>query len=63
MTTVVKLDDISIEPSQPLTHRPDVIVIAASDGRKTILGDGQDPFTTDEYRQIASNKRRKELEL
>ena len=55
--TIVQLDDCSIELTQPLKDRPDVVVIAASDGRRTILGDGQDPFTTDEYRQIAQRLR------
>ena len=55
--TIVQLDDFRIELTQPLKDRPDVVVIAASDGRRTILGDGQDPFTTDEYRQIAQRLR------
>ncbi len=50
--TIVQLDDFRIELSQPLKDRPDVIVITASDGRRAILGDGQDLFTVDEYRQI-----------
>ena len=49
--TIVQLENFSISLSQPLEHRPDVVVIAASDGRKTILGDGT-VFTIDEYRQI-----------
>ncbi len=50
--TIVQLDDFRIELSQPLKDRPDVIVITASDGRRAILGDGQDLFTADEFRQI-----------
>ena len=57
MTQAVHFENFDVELSQPLKHRPDVIVIASSDGRKTILGDGQDPFTTDEYRQIAQRLR------
>ncbi len=52
MTTAVQLDNVLVELSQPFKHRPDVIVIATSDGRRTVIGDGQDPFTADEYRQI-----------
>ena len=52
MTTAVQLDNCSVELSQPLKHRPNVIVIATSDGRRSVIGDGQDLFTTDEYRQI-----------
>ena len=51
-TQAVHFENFDVELSQPLKHRPDVIVIASSDGRKTILGDGQDPFTADEYLQI-----------
>ena len=51
--TTIQFGDFHIELSQPLKDRPDVIVITASDGRRTILGDGIDPFTADEYRQIA----------
>ena len=52
MTTAVQLDNCSVELSQPLKHRPDVIVIATSDGRRSVIGDGPDLFTADEYRQI-----------
>ncbi len=52
MTTAVQLDNFRVELSQPLKHRPDVILIATSDGRRTVIGDGQDLFTADEYRQI-----------
>ena len=52
MTTAVQLDNTRVELSQPLKHRPDVIVIVTSDGRRTVIGDGQDLFTADEYRQI-----------
>ncbi len=55
--TIVQLDDFRIELSQPLKDRPDVIVITASDGRRAILGDGQDLFTADEYRQIDRQNR------
>ena len=57
MTTVVQLDNYRVELSQPLKNRPDVIVITASDGRRAILGDGQDLFTVDEYRQIDRQNR------
>ena len=50
--TIVQLDNFRVELSQPLADRPDVILIATSDGRRTILGDGHDPFTADEYRQF-----------
>ena len=50
--TIVQLDDFRIELTQPLKDRPDVIVVATSDGRRCVLGDGQDDFTTNEYRQI-----------
>ncbi len=52
MTTAVQLDNLRVELSQPLRHRPNVIVIATSDGRRSVIGDGQDLFTADEYRQI-----------
>ncbi len=53
MTTKnVQLDNVFVELSQPFSHRPDVIVIATSDGRRSVIGDGQDLFTADEYRQI-----------
>jgi len=55
--TIVQLDDFRIELSQPLKDRPDVIVIVTSDGRRAILGDGQDLFTVDEYRQIDRQNR------
>ena len=51
-TRNVQLDNVFVELSQPLKHRPDVIVIATSDGRRSVIGDGQDLFTVDEYRQI-----------
>ena len=51
-TKTVQLDDLRLELSQPLKNRPDVILIATDDGRRTILGDGYDPFSADEYRQI-----------
>ena len=43
--TIVQFDDFRIELSQPLKDRPDVIVVATSDGRRCVLGDGMDPFT------------------
>ncbi len=52
MTTAVQLDKFSVELSQPLKDRPDVIVIATSDGRRSVIGDGQDLFTVEEYRQF-----------
>ena len=56
MTTAVQLDDTRVELSQPLKHRPDVILVTTSDGRRAILGDGQDPFSIDEYRQFSEAK-------
>ena len=55
--TIVQLDDFRIELSQPLKERPDVIVIVTSDGRRAVIGDGQDLFTADEYRQIDRQNR------
>ena len=52
MTTAVQLDNFRVELSQPLKHRPNVIVIVTSDGRRSVIGDGQDLFTADEYRQM-----------
>ncbi len=52
MTQTVQFDDLQVDLSQPLKDRPDVIVIATSDGRCTVIGDGLDPFTADEYRQF-----------
>ena len=57
MTTAVQLDNFRVELSQPLQHRPDVIVIVTSDGRRSIIGDGQDLFTADEYRQFERQNR------
>ncbi len=51
-TQAVHFDNFDVELSQPLKDRPDVVVITASDGRITILGDGHDPFSIEEYRQI-----------
>ena len=51
-TRNVQLDNVFVELSQPLKNRPAVIVIATSDGRRSVIGDGQDLFTADEYRQI-----------
>ena len=50
--TTVQLDNFCVELSQPLKHRPDVFVIVTSDGRRSVIGDGQDLFTADEFRQI-----------
>ncbi len=55
--TAVQLDNVRVELSQPIKDRPDVILIAASDGRCTILGDGRDPFSADEYQQIDNQPR------
>ncbi len=55
--TTVQLDNFRVELSQPLKHRPNVIVIATSDGRRSVIGDGQDLFTADEYRQIDRQNR------
>ena len=55
--TSVQLDNCRVELSQPLKHRPDVILIATSDGRRTILGDGCEPFSADEYRQMDRQNR------
>ncbi len=55
--TSVQLDNCRVELSQPLKQRPDVIVIVTSDGRRSIIGDGQDLFTVDEYRQIERQNR------
>ncbi len=58
MTTKnVQLANVFVELSQPFRHRPAVIVIATSDGRRSVIGDGQDPFTADEYRQIDRQNR------
>ena len=55
--TSVQLDNCRVELSQPLKDRPDVIVIVTSDGRRSVIGDGQDLFTVDEYRQIERQNR------
>ena len=55
--TSVQLDNFRVELSQPLKHRPDVILIVTGDGRRTVIGDGQDLFTADEYRQIDRQNR------
>ena len=56
-TRNVQLDNVFVELSQPLKHRPAVIVIATSDGRRSIIGDGHDPFSVDEYRQMDRQSR------
>lgn len=48
----VKFDNFSLELSQPLPDRPEVVLIVASDGRQTILGEVWDPFSDEEHRQI-----------
>ena len=53
--TIVQLNDFRIELTQPLKDRPDVIVVATSDGRRCVLGD-QDPFSADEFRQLANRQ-------
>ncbi len=50
----LQFENFSVELSQPLKDRPDVILITTSDGRRAILGDGYDPFSVDEYQQIDS---------
>ena len=52
MTQTVHFDNFDVELSQPLDDRQNVILITTSDGRRSVIGDGQDLFTTDEYRQI-----------
>ncbi|MCH8931147.1 MAG: hypothetical protein IIA98_09580 [Proteobacteria bacterium] len=52
--TTVKFENFDIELSQPLPDRPEVVLIVASDGRRTILGEVWDPFTADEHRQMDS---------
>jgi hypothetical protein len=43
MTTTVQFDDTRIELSRPLPDRPNVIVVMTDDGRRAILGDGEEP--------------------
>ena len=57
MTKAVHFNNFDVELSQPLEDRPDVVLIKASDGRIAILGDGHDPFSVDEYRQIDHQNR------
>lgn len=57
MTIAVQLDNTRVELSQPLKHRPDVILVTTNDGRRAILGDRQDPFSADEYRQMDRQNR------
>ena len=59
-TKAVHFNNFDVELSQPLQDRPDVVLIKASDGRIAILGDGHDPFSVDEYRQM-DGQSRKEL--
>lgn len=51
-TQAVHFENFDVELSQPLNDRPDVVLITTSDGRRTVIGDGQDLFTIDEYRQM-----------
>ena len=51
-TQAVHFENFDVELSQPLNDRPDVVLITTTDGRRTILGDGPDLFTANEYRQI-----------
>ncbi len=51
-TQAVHFENFDVELSQPLDDRQDVILITTSDGRRTVLGDGSDPFSIDEHRQI-----------
>lgn len=55
--TSVQLDNCSVELSQPLKDRPDVILIVTGDGRRSIIGDGQDLFTANEYQKIDRQNR------
>ena len=56
-TQTVHFENFDVELSQPLDDRPDVVLITTSDGRRTVIGDGQDLFTIDEYRQIDRQNR------
>ena len=51
-TQTVYFDNFDVELSQPLDDRQNVVLITTSDGRRSVIGDGQDLFTADEYRQI-----------
>jgi len=42
MSTSVQLGDTRVELSRPIPERPDVIVVMTDDGRRAVLGDGQD---------------------
>ncbi len=53
----VHFDNFDVELSQPLADRQDVILITTSDGRRSVIGDGQDLFTVDEYQQIERQNR------
>ena len=59
-TQAIHFENFDVELSQPLKDRPDVVLITASDGRRSILGDGRDPFSADEYRQIDRQNRSEE---
>ena len=54
----VHFENFDVELSQPLKDRPDLILITTSDGRRCVLGDGQDDFTTNEYRQRSTTQGR-----
>ena len=58
-TQAVHFDNFDVELSQPLKDRPDLILITTSDGRRCVLGDGQNPFMADEYRQRSTTQGRK----
>jgi hypothetical protein len=50
------LENLSVELSQPIQNRPELIVVTTSDGRCAILGDGREPFTADEYREMDNGR-------
>ncbi len=61
-TQAIHFDNFDVELSQPLKDRPDVVLITTSDGRRTIIGDGHDPFSADEYRQMDSQPHKERAE-
>ena len=56
MVQTVHFENFDVELSQPLDDRQNVILITTSDGRRSILGDGYEPFSTDEYCQFSETK-------
>ena len=40
-TQTVQLKNCAVELSQPVKGRPGIIVVATSDGRKAVIGDGK----------------------